>query len=159
MRMRHAATAAREVTTAIAGGAGAAGTLGGITPRYGGGRRPDRDLVRLRRRWRRMSADGTARDENVFLTAGLRVLGHDARLVLGRETSPAEGDGRYITWVTVDGETLSTGLPVSVRYTPLVEIPESAGGPPDGVAGVDRRAAVSPGVAGAGRDRPVGPPR
>ena len=85
------------------------------------------DVPRLRARWRLLTVGrGAHRAEHIFLTASLRRLGYPARLVIGREAVPRGGSARYVTWVSVDGRVVSTGLPVTESHVPLAALPASA---------------------------------
>ncbi|TDD72480.1 lasso peptide biosynthesis protein [Actinomadura rubrisoli] len=55
-------------------------------------------------------------DDAVFLTAGLRALGHPASFHLGRELAPAKPPAGYFPWVQCGDEVVSTSLPVLEEY-------------------------------------------
>lgn len=89
-------------------------------------RDPARDLRRLRVRGRLLALGRhSSSQETVYLAASMLALGHHATLVLGREIAPTDGPARYISWVAVGDEVVSTGLPVTELYTPVARLPVS----------------------------------
>ncbi|MGH3840744.1 MAG: hypothetical protein ACRDS0_04740, partial [Pseudonocardiaceae bacterium] len=55
-------------------------------------------------------------EDAVFLTAGLRLLGIPASLLLGRELAPVEPPAGFYAWVQHGGDVVSTSLPVAEEY-------------------------------------------
>lgn len=115
--------------------------------------RPAHDEIRiLRALWRIGTANRFPEQEPAFLTAALLAHGRQATLTLARETIPASDDAHYLLWVNLDGQVVSTGLPVTEQYVRLVEIPESPRAlPPPRAARPSNRqsSARSPGAAAA----------
>ncbi len=62
-------------------------------------------------------------EDALFLTAGLRGLGVDASFHLGRERAPAVAPAGFFAWVSVDGNVVSTSLPVEEEYLEVYRAP------------------------------------
>lgn len=90
------------------------------------------DVRPLRALWRLSTANRRPDQEPVFLAAALLAHGRDAALTIGRETAPPSRQARYQLWVSVDGETASTGQPVTELCTPLATFPSGADVTTDG---------------------------
>ena len=63
------------------------------------------------------------RDVDLVLAIALRRLGHDARLVLGREHAPRNRAAECAVWVEVDGRVVSTTEPVHEVFRVLARLP------------------------------------
>jgi hypothetical protein len=79
-------------------------------------RRPGRAVARLRLKQRRTLGFLDPLEDALFLTAGLRRLGFPASFHLGREIVPASPVAGYLAWVELDGQVLSTSLPVHETF-------------------------------------------
>lgn len=69
----------------------------------------------------------TTDTEQLFLTAAMRAIGHDARLVLGREYAPPDRPAAFFAWVEVDGQVVSTTEPVREVFQEIATVPALAG--------------------------------
>lgn len=87
------------------------------------------DVRPLRAVWRCFTLFRRPGQEPVFLAAALLAHGRKAELILGREAVPTGPDAGYHMWITVDGQTASTGLPVDELFTPIASLPAAS---PDG---------------------------
>lgn len=63
-------------------------------------------------------------EDAIYLTAGLRFLGFNASLNLGREVAPVLAPAGLFAWVQVGADVLSTSMPVLEEYTLVYQSPE-----------------------------------
>ncbi|RDI64798.1 hypothetical protein [Nocardia pseudobrasiliensis] len=90
--------------------------------------RPAHDDVRpLRALWRITTLNRKADQEPIYLTAALLAHGRDTVLTIGRESAPPGREAHHLLWVSVDGEVVSTGLPVAELCVPLATLPPRHG--------------------------------
>lgn len=85
--------------------------------------------VRVRRAVARLRLAGRLFDgfydpveDAMFLTAGLRGLGYRAVFRVGREIAPVAPPAGLWAWVECDGRVVSTSLPVSEQYIPVLTV-------------------------------------
>lgn len=86
--------------------------------------RAGRDRARIATIARLLRLHITPDTEQLFLTAAMRALGHDARLVLGREYAPQDRPAAYFAWVEVDGQVVSTTEPVREVFQEIATVPD-----------------------------------
>lgn len=84
---------------------------------------PRAAVVRLRVAQRLTAGFLDPVDDAIYLTAGLRRLGHPATLHLGRELCPAASPAGVYPWVECDGRVVSTSLPVAEEYVEVLRLP------------------------------------
>jgi hypothetical protein len=81
-------------------------------------------VARLRLAGRMLDGFYDPVEDALFLTAGLRRLGYRAVFRVGRQIAPAAPPAGLWAWVECGGQVVSTSLPVTEEYIPVLTVTE-----------------------------------